>query len=883
MYYSSCHEDKLIRERFYPDYEYKGVMVEVGAGPPTYISNSKHFRENGWRTICVDPNPKFVKQHKEEGSEIYQYACSNTEGSSEFTINYNNDESYTPESDGVSFSALDIRHKNLPSHNKQETITVETIRLDTLLARIGVDKVDFLSIDVEGWEMEVLSGFGIQKYQPDVIMLENLTNDPAYKYYMMQCGYKLHTSIGGNQIYISPKFQMKRTIEDTKRDVINLYSRNDARYGVWGWCSLDKAGCIVDSINDICERVDNPVAVEIGVYGGKSIFPAAMEFKRHGKGVIHAIDPWSNEEAIKGYDGVNAEYWSNIPLNSIYDIFIRTIEETETAKYIDVVRNTSDGAPDYGEIDFLYIDGQHTEQALKDAEKYASKVKVNGYCYCDDVGWGKVKALPYLMGELGFQRINVVEDCYMYKRVALTSTLKHHQYDWVDESKYTFKNYPYSFDWGNFTTEGVYTIQREVINEKVYRFFRDIKPGDRVLDLGCSVGAWMISVVDQEPATAILVDGSTSFIELAKTNLKQSLRENNVGVNYYTNIIIDPDSPSAQSLMDADKITFKEFREKNNLGRIDFMKMDIEGGEYSVLADENIDWILGNVEFISMELHLRDANNSDSTYNRDRFIEFRDKHLRKFKNYKVFSDHCFGPQQDLSRKIWDNDFVMNYQREMMMYIDNGDNIDDEPIKGSVKLGTIAKKQQKSVWIVDNFYEDPDSIREFALKQSYHQGGIGKGYIGNRTWQQFLFPGLKESFENIMGKKITGWEGYDMNGRFQWGLAGAPQVWHCDSQMWGGMLYLTPDPPFAYGTTMYANKKTRARTYRDKGWDASWYEPGDCHLDGQDFEPVDVLGNVYNRLVIFDAACIHSASGYFGGVKDNCRLWQMFFFDTEKED
>jgi len=55
-------------------------------------------------------------------------------------------------------------------------------------------------------------------------------------------------------------------------------------------------------------------------------------------------------------------------------------------------------------------------------------------------------------------------------------------------------------------------------------------------------------------------------------------------------------------------------------------------------------------------------------------------------------------------------------------------------------------------------------------------------------------------------------------------------------------------------------------------------PGDPHLDGTSFEPVDVLGNVYNRLVIFDASCIHSASQYFGTVMENSRLWQMFFFD-----
>lgn len=194
---------------------------------------------------------------------------------------------------------------------------------------------------------------------------------------------------------------------------------------------------------------------------------------------------------------------------------------------------------------------------------------------------------------------------------------------------------------------------------------------------------------------------------------------------------------------------------------------------------------------------------------------------------------------------------------------------------------INRNSQSTSWIVDNFYEDPDQAREFALNQDYVEGGFGRGFIGRRTEQQFLFPGLKERFEEIMGRKIIKWEDYGMNGRFQIAWSGEPLVYHCDSQKWGGMIYLTPDAPYECGTTLYAHKQTRARTYFDEGWDASWKDvPGGCHLDGTPFEPVDVLGNVYNRLVIFDASAIHSASKYFGTIKENARLWQMFFFDTE---
>jgi hypothetical protein len=195
--------------------------------------------------------------------------------------------------------------------------------------------------------------------------------------------------------------------------------------------------------------------------------------------------------------------------------------------------------------------------------------------------------------------------------------------------------------------------------------------------------------------------------------------------------------------------------------------------------------------------------------------------------------------------------------------------------------TINQNFTSTGWIVDNFYENPDDIRKFALDQEYIEGGFGKGFIGRRTEKPFLFNGLKEKFEDIMGKKIINWEENLTNGRFQISWAGEPLVYHCDEQKWGGIIYLTPDAPYQCGTTLYAHKETKARTYYDDGWDAAWKNvPGDPHLDGTAFEPVDVIGNVYNRLVIFDASCIHSASQYFGTVKDNARLWQMFFFDTE---
>ena len=197
--------------------------------------------------------------------------------------------------------------------------------------------------------------------------------------------------------------------------------------------------------------------------------------------------------------------------------------------------------------------------------------------------------------------------------------------------------------------------------------------------------------------------------------------------------------------------------------------------------------------------------------------------------------------------------------------------------------SINTKSAPTAWIIDDFYDDPDSVREFALQQEYDDGGfgaLGRGYIGRRTFNQYLFPGLKERFQQIMGRRIVRWEEYGMNGRFQVCYAGEPLVYHCDAQRWAGMLYLTPDAPYECGTTLYAHRETKIRhnSHPDIMKAFAHNEGGGMNLDKTPYQDVDVLGNVYNRLVLFDAGCLHSASEYFGFNYENGRLWQMFFFD-----
>ncbi len=191
----------------------------------------------------------------------------------------------------------------------------------------------------------------------------------------------------------------------------------------------------------------------------------------------------------------------------------------------------------------------------------------------------------------------------------------------------------------------------------------------------------------------------------------------------------------------------------------------------------------------------------------------------------------------------------------------------------VPVSTINRKPQNTVWVVDNFYADPYAVRDYALRQEF-KAEI-KYFKGSRSIEQFFVPGTKEAFERIMGIKIREWESHGMCGRFQYCTSQDPIVYHNDGQTWAAMIYLNPDAPYSTGTSLYAHKNGARRT-GDPNFSDQIYSGG--FFDRTKFELVDSIGNVFNRLFIFDAQNIHAASEYFGQTKEDSRLFHIFFFD-----
>lgn len=189
-------------------------------------------------------------------------------------------------------------------------------------------------------------------------------------------------------------------------------------------------------------------------------------------------------------------------------------------------------------------------------------------------------------------------------------------------------------------------------------------------------------------------------------------------------------------------------------------------------------------------------------------------------------------------------------------------------------------------VVDDFFADPDGIREFALGLNFLEDS--RYYRGKRSDRRFLAPSVKEQFERLVQRPITKWEAHPVNGVFQYCVGGEQQVFHSDHQQYAAVVYLTPNAPVSSGTWLVRSKATGLRIVTAESAAKINMDVREAEqltykgklLDPTAWEIVDVIGNVYNRMVLWNARLIHAAGHYFGTDVTNGRLFQIYFFDAE---
>lgn len=174
MYHSQYKQDQWLNENVFKN-KRNGFFVDVGAHDGESGSNSLFFEEHlGWKGICIEPIPKiFDKLRLRRKCFVVNGCAYDTDGTVEFN-----------RIDGHAEMLSGVKQDYRPEHRQrierelnhyggcQKTLTSDSYRLETLFDAYDIKHVDYLSIDTEGTEMNVLKGINFDKVNIDVIEAE---------------------------------------------------------------------------------------------------------------------------------------------------------------------------------------------------------------------------------------------------------------------------------------------------------------------------------------------------------------------------------------------------------------------------------------------------------------------------------------------------------------------------------------------------------------------------------------------------------------------------------------------------------------------------------------------------------------------------------------
>jgi len=194
---SDDDDPRLVREFFGGA---KGYFVDVGANDPKAWSQTWHLEQAGWSGVLVEPIPELAeKLRQERTAKVFAFACS------------------APANSGTTMTInLAGVHSSLnPDHfvfgmRREGIIEVPVKTLDEILTdAMAPVPLDFVSIDVESHEIDVLEGFNLKRWRPRLMLVEDLVQDLKLHRYLRARGYKWLRRTGLNGWYVPVETPMR--------------------------------------------------------------------------------------------------------------------------------------------------------------------------------------------------------------------------------------------------------------------------------------------------------------------------------------------------------------------------------------------------------------------------------------------------------------------------------------------------------------------------------------------------------------------------------------------------------------------------------------------------------------------------------------------------
>lgn len=206
-YYSQCRQDEFLNTVVFNNKK-NGFFIDIGAHDGETYSNSLFFESvNNWNGICVEPNPTVFAKLNSLRKSTNLNVCI---GASNKKIKFTQIEGYAEMLSGISEN-YDERHiqridRDIQNKGgKRNEIEVEMITLNSIES-LKNQKIDFISIDTEGNEFDIVSSMDFNHLDVKSIVIENNYKDERIMNFLAGFDFVLLYKLDFDDVYINKKY-----------------------------------------------------------------------------------------------------------------------------------------------------------------------------------------------------------------------------------------------------------------------------------------------------------------------------------------------------------------------------------------------------------------------------------------------------------------------------------------------------------------------------------------------------------------------------------------------------------------------------------------------------------------------------------------------------
>jgi len=210
----SIHDEQFFSQRgqdwFLSTYVFPGVhngfFLDIGANHPFDLSNTCYFEKQGWTGMAFEPQPHVQSLWKDvRNTPCLQLALGETEGN--ILFNSIIADNWTHALAYVSSVAEERQFllEDLKEPHEVQQIQVKQKRLESVLQEYGIGEIDFISMDVEGYEMNVLKGIDFSKVHIKCFVIENdatCIGDNTIREFLKEKGYTHIARLSGDDVFV---------------------------------------------------------------------------------------------------------------------------------------------------------------------------------------------------------------------------------------------------------------------------------------------------------------------------------------------------------------------------------------------------------------------------------------------------------------------------------------------------------------------------------------------------------------------------------------------------------------------------------------------------------------------------------------------------------